>query len=97
MSDYPKQMRHRDYGEVTVLFPPDPDSYVPIRWPNGCYQVCLFGLLSPIPSPDDPVEVVVKMKRDMRDRIAKKGWVGSDSEVQLIDACRAHRDAEEAP
>ena len=95
MSEYPKQMRHRAYGRpVTVLHPPDIDSYQPYLTPLGQVRLESSVCFTPLPSPDDEVEVVVRMLRGAVERIAEGGWVSAADQVDLIDACRDHRDAE---
>lgn len=46
-----------------------------------------------LPSPDDIVEVTVKMTRAQRDASANGTWPALAH--QIVAACRAHRDAEE--
>lgn len=48
-----------------------------------------------LPSPDDIVEVTVEMTRAQRDYIAGTTPVSVvDNWSPVVDACRAHRDAE---
>ena len=100
MSDYPKQMRRDEREVVTVYDEPNKAGMVPVRWPNGGYGSCDARLLSPLPSHDDIVQVTVGMTRAQRDRSAKYRngrYVPGAVMDALSDACRAHRDAEEAP
>lgn len=97
MNEYPKQMR---WGRetVTVYAAPNKAGVVPIRYDDGVYGVERIGNLSPLPSPDEEVGVMVRLDRQQRDRLAE-GWqadlvVGATR--ALTAACRAHRDAEEA-
>lgn len=96
MSDeYPKQMRHHDFDRVTVLAPPNGLDTVPVQWPSGVYGILTFSDLSPVPSPDDIVEVTVKMTRAQRDTVAHDWYTVDprDSVVaRIARACKAHRD-----
>lgn len=100
MSDeYPRKMRWLD-GEVDLVVevfgPPSAEGFVPIRWPSGDYDIERLRHISPLPSPDDIVEVTVKMTRAQRDYIAGTTPAVSvaDNWSPVVDACRAHRDAE---
>lgn len=96
--EYPKQMRFVDGSDVTVMGPPDEGGYSPALFAHGRYGLPHNLNLSPLPSPDDEVEVVVKMTRKQRDTLASwSDTMNAEAVSPTIRACRAHRDAEAAP
>lgn len=91
MSEYPKQMIDPDGFEVTAFGPPDSNGDQAYMI-DGFWQV---DRLRPLPPPDDKVMVVVTMTRAQRDYIAGTVPVSvADNWSPVVDACRAHRDAE---
>ena len=102
VDEYPKKMRRTDGEVVTVLAAPSPSGVVPYQTVGDDggttgYGLIHFDCISPLPSPDDEVEVVVRMTRAQRDSVAK---INPDYVYvawgPFIAACRAHRDAEQA-
>lgn len=99
VDEYPKKMRRTDGEVVTVLAAPSPSGVVPYQTVGDDggttgYGLIHFDCLTPLPSPDDEVEVVVRMTRAQRDASANGTWPALAH--QIVAACRAHRDAEQA-
>lgn len=86
-------------GVVVGPAPMTPE-YLVVQWTDGSGIVGLihFDCLTPLPSPDDEVEVVVRMTRAQRDDVVRvsDGLRVREARRALVAACRAHRDAEQA-
>lgn len=103
VDEYPKKMRRTDGEVVTVLAAPSPSGVVPYQTVGDDggttgYGLIHFDCLTPLPSPDDEVEVVVRMTRAQRDDVVRvsDGLRVREARRALVAACRAHRDAEQA-